>query len=413
MADQEQEMFQFLQDDKNLQRLIEFLSLEEIKGKDRFDSKRFCMWKGIFRNFGFKVLEQLKEPLEKLCNDHQESSQRCAAEMMAGLIRGSKHWTWSMTESLWSWLVPLIRSAVDKVTVETIGDWGTCFATSSESRDPNRLHWMLEVLMEEPLKSQGSFLDSSRLYTLQGGLAQQEWRVGHLLHRLDKFLRPFLTHPYQNVRERLGSVLANIYALDLEFPQGPAGNSSPRVKELTAAVLPQLQMMTTEADPELYKSSKRDVNMALEAPQIDQLLKQLPPHLQEIIKSQGPGALPGLLMQGMYTGVRLPPPGSMIPPPDGAAKIPAELISVLTEMDSSRKSEDVLPSELPNGFSSEKDVAWEERQVGVRLLQTICKLIAGLLLRNNYTVKAELYQFLGMLCTNESSELNPAPAHLI
>jgi len=58
------------------------------------------------------------------------------------------------------------------------GDWGTCFATASESRDPNRLHWLLETLMEEPLRSRGSFLDSSRLYVLQGAMAQQEWRVG-------------------------------------------------------------------------------------------------------------------------------------------------------------------------------------------------------------------------------------------
>ena len=62
--------------------------------------------------------------------------------------------------------------------MSTSGDWGTCFATASESRDPNRLYWLLEALMEEPLRSRGSFLDSSRLYVLQGALAQQEWRVG-------------------------------------------------------------------------------------------------------------------------------------------------------------------------------------------------------------------------------------------
>jgi hypothetical protein len=33
--------------------------------------------------------------------------------------------------------------------------------------------------------------------TAQGAVAQQEWRIGSLLHRLDAFLRPFLTHPYQ------------------------------------------------------------------------------------------------------------------------------------------------------------------------------------------------------------------------
>ncbi len=30
--------------------------------------------------------------LERLAGDTQESSQRCLAEIVAGLIRGSKHW---------------------------------------------------------------------------------------------------------------------------------------------------------------------------------------------------------------------------------------------------------------------------------------------------------------------------------
>jgi len=53
---------------------------------------------------------------------------------------------------MWSWVVPLIRTALEKITVETIVDWGTCFATASESRDPTAIHWMMEALMEEPIR---------------------------------------------------------------------------------------------------------------------------------------------------------------------------------------------------------------------------------------------------------------------
>lgn len=44
----------------------------------------------------------------------------------------------------------------------------------------------------------------SRLYVLQGGLAQQQWRVPELLHRLLQNLEPKLTQVYKNVRERIG-----------------------------------------------------------------------------------------------------------------------------------------------------------------------------------------------------------------
>ena len=59
----------------------------------------------------------------------------------------------------------------------------------------------------------------SRLYVLQGGLAQQEWRVPELLHRLLKYLEPKLTQVYKNVRERIGRwVLFSLwYGIPLEF----------------------------------------------------------------------------------------------------------------------------------------------------------------------------------------------------
>ena len=278
------------------------------------------MWKGLFRNFGASLLHGLKTHIEKLCGDHQESHQRCAAEMVAGLIRGSKHWPWQMTSDLWDWLVPVLRSLLGKVTVETIGDWGTCFATASESRDPNKLHWMLEVLMEEPLRSQGSFLDASRLYVLQGAVAQQEWRIGSLLHRLDAFLRPFLTHPYQNVRERLGSVVANIYALDINFNDG-GHSASPSIGPLVEEVLPQLSMMTEEPDHELYNFHKASSKPVEELGPVDfqKILSKLPPDLAVRVEAEGLDTLKLLL-----TG-KLPPP--VLPRTLGA--IPPEVISCL------------------------------------------------------------------------------------
>ena len=134
---------------------------------------------------------------------------------------------------MWGWVVPAIRQALTKVAPETIRDWGTCFATSSDNRDPNRLHWLMEVAMEEPIRSQGSFIDCSRMYILQGVVAQQRWRVGELLHRLLTFLKPFLNHPYHNVRSRLGAVLTNIFAFDVDFDNfGNANKSSPHEEEV-------------------------------------------------------------------------------------------------------------------------------------------------------------------------------------
>uniref|UniRef100_A0A8C1Y880 Proteasome activator subunit 4b n=1 Tax=Cyprinus carpio TaxID=7962 RepID=A0A8C1Y880_CYPCA len=113
-----------------IKQLIEFLSLEDRKGKDKFNPRRFCLFKGLFRNYSDAFLPILKPHMERLANDSHESTQRCVAEIIAGLVRGSKHWSFSKVEALWKFLIPLMRRALSNITVETYADWGTCVATA-------------------------------------------------------------------------------------------------------------------------------------------------------------------------------------------------------------------------------------------------------------------------------------------
>lgn len=64
-------------------------------------------------------------------------------------------------------------------------------------------------------------------------------RVSELLYRLLSLLKPYLNHPYQNVRDRLGSVLTNIFLHDVQVPGGTR-SYSPRVEPFVRELLPQL-----------------------------------------------------------------------------------------------------------------------------------------------------------------------------
>ncbi|XP_021936150.1 proteasome activator complex subunit 4B-like isoform X2 [Zootermopsis nevadensis] len=252
LTDAEKEVFLFFSDQNNVDRLIEFLALEEKKGKDKFNGFRFIMFKGLFRNHGDVHLKYFLPHLERLVTDKHESSQRCAAEVIAGMIRGAKHWPFHKVSALWESLTPIIRLALLNITVETVTDWGICFATAA-NRDPNRHHWLLELLVEEPLRDEASFIECGRLYALQGALNQQVWRVSELFHRLLNYLKPFLTHSFQNVRERLGSVISNIFEPDIVLHDGNC-TSSPHIAAFVSELMPRLAVLY-EIGPEAVQCS--------------------------------------------------------------------------------------------------------------------------------------------------------------
>jgi proteasome activator subunit 4 len=405
LSPQEQEVFKFFSNEDKVAKLIGFLALEEHKGADRFNARRFAMFKGLFRNYGDEFLPLLKPHLDRLCDQDQESAHRCAAEIIAALIRGTKHWPYDMANSLWEWLQPLLRKIIGKITVESIGDWGTCFATASESRDPNKMHWLLEVLMEEPIQSKGAFTDCSRLYALQGALAQQEWRIPPIMHDLLKVLKPFLTHSLLNVRERMGSMLTNIFVSDVDFTDfhpgslrqksAAGGNQrNPKVAEFILEVLPSLEILAFDDDNSVTENGdKRPNNGVSGVPQGISAISgpRFPPPFHPGMMG-GPGPGPRMMMpqpemmarlRGMVPGPRGPgappdlramlaqcPPEMMarmrLPPPEMMARMPMMPPDMMAMMTGH-------PPTIPNGLmdsTDNVDPAKEEKQKAMRLLQT-------------------------------------------
>ena len=54
----------------------------------------------MFRNFGDSFLDMIRPHVEAMVRDHRESHQRAASEIMAGLIRGAKHWDYQKVSKL-------------------------------------------------------------------------------------------------------------------------------------------------------------------------------------------------------------------------------------------------------------------------------------------------------------------------
>lgn len=186
--------------------------------------------------------------LHELVKDKQESSQRCAAEIIAGIIKGSKHWPFNMVCEMWDSLLPIIKLVLINMTPETLADWVLCFSTAQQHRDPNRQHWLLECLMEEICvsESESSFIESGRLFILQTALAKQPWRVLELLQRLLKRIEDrLLANPFENMRERLSSILVTVFT-NLKTSNISNNKSVSQIQDFINKIVPKLQPLIDE-----------------------------------------------------------------------------------------------------------------------------------------------------------------------
>ncbi|XP_034942579.1 proteasome activator complex subunit 4-like [Chelonus insularis] len=233
----------FFTDSQNIEKLIKYNTIEERKGKDKFNITRFTLYKGLFRNHGIRPLDLFIPHLKKLVVQKQESSQRCAAEIIGGVIKGSKHWPFEMVVRMWELIIPIVKEGLENVTTETMDDWKVCFALALNRRDPNRQHWILECLIEEPKfeNATSSFIECQRLLILQSALMQQSWRVAELMERLlIRVEQMLLTNPFQNVRHTLGLLLMTIFMADYSTGDFQSNPPTPRARELMDRILPRL-----------------------------------------------------------------------------------------------------------------------------------------------------------------------------
>lgn len=103
------------------------------KTSEKFDKKKFYLFKSLFRNFGtLNIVNNLFEHLNQLVTDKssqsKEDSAKLAAELISGLIRGSKYWNLNILKYLWSKIKPLLDLIMDNLTNETVSIWVDCFS---------------------------------------------------------------------------------------------------------------------------------------------------------------------------------------------------------------------------------------------------------------------------------------------
>lgn len=160
--------------------------------------------------FEDSFLHIFKPHLEHLVQDKHEQSVRCSAEIISGIIRGSKHWSYTQVEKMWSVLLPILSTAFAHIGDETTSDWVASVGLAIDGRDPRSLYTFLKFLINDPLSEQSSLVGCGRIIILQQALAQQPWRNPEMITQLLNYFYEHLNHPFQNVRDKISGALTSI-----------------------------------------------------------------------------------------------------------------------------------------------------------------------------------------------------------
>ncbi|CAF3001054.1 unnamed protein product [Rotaria sp. Silwood2] len=154
-------------DENFVKRMIQFMVLDaDDDDKIKFNTARFFLFKGLFRNFGLaffdNFMEQLYILIHEKTKEKQEKSHQVAAEIVAGMIRGSKCWTLEMVNTL---------------------------------------------------------TETSRWYLIQQ-LSIFQWRIPSIWCSINEHVKKLLNHSFQVVRDRAVTVLSLSLSFDLTLPRG-------------------------------------------------------------------------------------------------------------------------------------------------------------------------------------------------
>ena len=263
----------FFLDETKTAHFVDLSSLEHDKGS-HFSTDRGLLLSFLFENIGPRLVAVFQNHIERLVGGGEENKQRAAAELVYGLVRGSRFWDFASAEALWSWLIPVFRQVLNNVTTEAKRDWDFCFSGISAKTDPNRLCHLYESLVtEENLVGQGAFKESSYLSFVSKCLSLN-WRVQSLYCRAFNILRSHWAERASVVRHQIASTLATLTFMDIPWAgeHGVSlGEGFPNKRLFIQEVIPKLnlnsptqEVMDRKGSPPDTCGSSDDVSMEIE-----------------------------------------------------------------------------------------------------------------------------------------------------
>jgi proteasome activator subunit 4 len=105
--------------------ILKFMAQENAQEIEQFSGLAFFMYKRAFACFGANLLDLVQDKLVAFVKEaNDKSKQRASCELIAGIVRGSKHWDSSSKAKMWSIVLPIFQQGIAGATTESVMYWG-------------------------------------------------------------------------------------------------------------------------------------------------------------------------------------------------------------------------------------------------------------------------------------------------
>ncbi|KAK6098331.1 Proteasome activator BLM10 [Batrachochytrium dendrobatidis] len=209
-------LFSGLEDPSFWTMIATYSSQEASNSLEPFSNSTANLVKRIAGLFEDVLLKHLSPIIESFVDKPEnKSAQRAGAELLAGVLRGAKHWCTLKQNALWTWAIPLLSRAFTQATSESIQYWIECVKFVTLARDPRRLRPLISLILDNSLElSPTSFFSETKKLVLAGTIVSVF--ANHLRAVSDKLLDGYfkvIQSPYAQVRESLGALLNQLVQL--------------------------------------------------------------------------------------------------------------------------------------------------------------------------------------------------------
>ncbi|KIJ68675.1 hypothetical protein HYDPIDRAFT_106916 [Hydnomerulius pinastri MD-312] len=124
-------------------------------GNPDLRSENVLFMKTLAKMFDGASLQDLLDVVEPILTNPDKFQQTAAAEILTGLLRGSKHWPQRSHDALWSWVRPRLDQILSQARPDTVVYWTSFLQTTLEDRDPRRNQTLVDWILSLQLDFQG------------------------------------------------------------------------------------------------------------------------------------------------------------------------------------------------------------------------------------------------------------------